>query len=362
MDSVNSIVLSPRESGKFISDNSKNVKIRSDRIDQAAREIHLQMTKMSYSKKNWKLWPLHPKEMNSATIDWIFVVDCLNFSFWLPTDESQFEVEFNGNKYQDYEALCACVNRAIEEDYPITTPSWCQSLTLDQLQHIFRSCNKTTLPLLGQRLKNLQDAGHVITKLFQGSFSNVVASCKHSAQDMIRTVVTHFQSFQDQASYQGKTVCLYKRVQILIADIWSCFEGDGLGHFYDINKLTMFADYRVPQALLALGVMTYSNDLAAKISAGEELESKSEDEIEIRGCSIHAVELLKSELKNVDARSRTVNKNSDEEESCMEELYFREDAIEMNSVIIDFYLWDYATNHPAEMSKYPEHHTRSIYY
>ena len=61
-------------------------------------------------------------------------------------------------------------------------------------------------------------------------------------------------------------MCLYKRVQILIADIWSCFEGDGLGHFYDINKLTMFADYRVPQALLALGVMTYSNDLAGELS------------------------------------------------------------------------------------------------
>ena len=40
------------------------------------------------------------------------------------------------------------------------------------------------------------------------------------------------------------SVAFYKRAQILIADIWACFEGQGLGYFYDINYLTMFADYR----------------------------------------------------------------------------------------------------------------------
>lgn len=39
-------------------------------------------------------------------------------------------------------------------------------------------------------------------------------------------------------------VSLYKRAQILIGDIWACFEGKGLGKFDDIDTLTMFADYR----------------------------------------------------------------------------------------------------------------------
>jgi hypothetical protein len=39
-------------------------------------------------------------------------------------------------------------------------------------------------------------------------------------------------------------VSFYKRAQILIADIWGCFEGKGLGFFEDIDHLTMFADYR----------------------------------------------------------------------------------------------------------------------
>ena len=39
-------------------------------------------------------------------------------------------------------------------------------------------------------------------------------------------------------------VAIYKRVQILVADIWACFEGKGYGAFSDIESITMFADYR----------------------------------------------------------------------------------------------------------------------
>jgi hypothetical protein len=38
-----------------------------------------------------------------------------------------------------------------------------------------------------------------------------------------------------------------KRAQILIADVWACFNGEAYGAFTDIDRITMFADYRVPQ-------------------------------------------------------------------------------------------------------------------
>jgi hypothetical protein len=42
----------------------------------------------------------------------------------------------------------------------------------------------------------------------------------------------------------GPAVYLLKRAQILVADLWGCFQGEGHGHFEDIDTLTMFADYR----------------------------------------------------------------------------------------------------------------------
>lgn len=34
---------------------------------------------------------------------------------------------------------------------------------------------------------------------------------------------------------------LYKRAQILVADLWACFNGEDFGEFHDIDKITMFA-------------------------------------------------------------------------------------------------------------------------
>jgi hypothetical protein len=62
---------------------------------------------------------------------------------------------------------------------------------------------------------------------------------------------------------------LYKRAQILVADVWSCFQGKGLGAFADIDKITMFADYRVPQMLIHYGSLEYTPKLLFKISQGK---------------------------------------------------------------------------------------------
>ena len=45
------------------------------------------------------------------------------------------------------------------------------------------------------------------------------------------------------------------------------WQGQGLGHFHDISALTMFADYRVPVVLRQMGILRYSQELAAKAGA-----------------------------------------------------------------------------------------------
>lgn len=64
-------------------------------------------------------------------------------------------------------------------------------------------------------------------------------------------------------------VAILKRAQILVADIWACCGGEGLGEFTDIDELTAFADYRIPQSLLWLGVLEYSEDLVKALQNGK---------------------------------------------------------------------------------------------
>lgn len=73
------------------------------------------------------------------------------------------------------------------------------------------------------------------------------------------------------------------------------------------------------------------------------LPSGSDEEIEIRGCSIHSVELLKQRLQN-----------RIEAEQISAEV--------PNSSLIDYYLWSYRRKHAKELENVPYHKTLGIYY
>lgn len=82
---------------------------------------------------------------------------------------------------------------------------------------------------------------------------------------------------------------ILKRAQILVADMWACFNGESWGEFRDIDKITIFADYRIPQILSSLGCIGYSPPLHSLIARGEMIESGSRLELQLRGKQQHPV-------------------------------------------------------------------------
>jgi hypothetical protein len=105
-----------------------------------------------------------------------------------------------------------------------------------------------------------------------------------------------FPSFNDVTTFQGSEVRFYKRAQILIADLSGAFGGQGLGGFDDLETLTAFADYKVPQVLRRFGVIDYDETLTAKIDRRELLAPGSVEEIEIRAATIWGCELIRRAL------------------------------------------------------------------
>ena len=219
------------------------------------------------------------------------------------------------------------------------------------MQHVFRSETDTEMPLLKERARNLNEAGRILAEKYQNSFVNFIAKCDHSAKNLLNMVVGTFASFKDEVEFDGKQLSFYKRAQILIADIWACFEGKSFGMFTDIDFLTMFADYKVPQSLLYLNVLKYSPNLMNKLKQGEEISPGDELEIEIRGNSIWAIELIYVAVKKMALGDETLRHLSEKELTLF-----------LNSVIIDFYLWDFAKGNLDHRNDLPCHKTRTIFY
>lgn len=158
-------------------------------------------------------------------------------------------------------------------------------------------------------------------------------------------------------------VYFLKRAQILVAETWAAFfpppssqtphpilPGGG------IHKLTMFADYRVPQILHHLKILTYPSSLLTLLESRHHFAPGSKEEVSIRAASIVAVELVRDEILAL--------RHQDKEAAGAATAGGDYGAnVPVSSVLIDFYLWDAAKRieEDGEIAV-PAHRTRSIWY
>jgi hypothetical protein len=139
----------------------------------------------------------------------------------------------------------------------------------------------------------------------------------------------------------------------MIAETWAAFSpsSDTDPHPLfprGIGQLTMFADYRVPQILHHLRILTYDPTLVSSLKAHEEFPSGAREEMAIRAASIIAVERVAAALR-ADGGA----------------------PVGTSSVLIDFFLWDLAKRLEVGQDRVegiktrpmlPAHRTRCIWY
>jgi hypothetical protein len=104
-------------------------------------------------------------------------------------------------------------------------------------------------------------------------------------------------------------------------------------------SLKEIADYRIPQILNQLGCLQYSPPLTYHIKQLKEIESHHPWEVQLRGCSIWCVELIRREIVRANP------------------------AAKINAILIDFFLYDYVKEQEAQaIDLVPHHRTKSIWY
>jgi hypothetical protein len=132
----------------------------------------------------------------------------------------------------------------------------------------------------------------------RAAFGAVIEAADGSAVSLA-DLLAEWHAFADVSTYEGRDVPFFKRAQIAAADV------DRMGIAprragaptesrgpRDLDRLTAFADNLVPQVLRLDGVLRLDPGLQQRIEAGEMLEHGSPEEVELRACAVHAIELL----------------------------------------------------------------------
>jgi len=134
---------------------------------------------------------------------------------------------------------------------------------------------------------SLRDLGARIRDGYHGSFSAPVEAASGSAPRLVEELAG-WACFSDVSEHLGQRLPFLKRAQIAAADL----QRAGVATFSDLDRLTMFADNLVPHVLRLDGVLRFSPELVRRIENGELIEHGSPEEVEIRACAVHAVELI----------------------------------------------------------------------
>jgi len=139
-----------------------------------------------------------------------------------------------------------------------------------------------------------------------------------------------------------------------------------------IERLTTFADYRVPQVLRHWKILVYAPSLANKVDNYIELQKSSYDEISIRSATVVAVEELVKLLNNnnnnniINHHHRGLNEENGIESKM--EYEGKKGNIgngkycKYNDVTVDWYLWQVGERMHQNGILKPFHRVRTHFY
>jgi hypothetical protein len=375
-----------RETCERYYQNQTHVTIRDDGIVELAdRMIQEQQQQGSTAASlEWddEHWHYRNRDDPERTALYILALDAINFCFW--PSEHPYE-------YVDLATSLTSMVVAAQEPPPSpensTTASAAafdlsaqslQSMTPTRMRELFATHHDRGWypPNLDERCRLWNEVGQVLIEHYDGSCLKFIAAAENSAVALVRLLVRHLAGFRDHiffgkdeidtdgavaapaattttTSTTANSIHFYKRAQICVGDWNAALEL----HLPDLDQLTTFADYRVPQLLRHLHVLTYDDALATLVDAQTELPARSAMECAIRSATVVAVERLVVALRRRQEEQQQQYQQQQQQESSASS-----SPSSWNATTTDWYLWQVGEKLHQQGVLSPHHRVRTICY
>jgi len=247
-------------------------------------------------QKSWlSASPFDISKLDSEkAVAFVSLVDFSSFCYHKKPGQAKWTVEVGGKQYDGAVGLIASYGRALDDGWPLLDPRYLSNIKTSEMGEILRG--RAEIPFLDERRRILNEVGNVVVSKYGGNFGNLVLSAGGDAVQLMNVLVSDFQSMDDCAGCDGKTVYFYKKAQLLSSDIAEVSKRNGMGELARIAELTACADYQLPRILRENGVIVYSRELAEKVDWRAEIPSGGRMEVEIRANTIWAVGLIRDML------------------------------------------------------------------
>ena len=148
------------------------------------------------------------------------------------------------------------------------------------------------MQFLPERFNFIKEIGRILWDSFYSNPLNLLNACNKSAVKLVSFLCNNLSAFEDKVSYRGNKFILCKKAKFFVAILHYAGPNIDECKFDDINELTVFPDYRLPQILRHFGILSYSVELASLVDNRIEIPYGSEYESEIRIATVIACEKI----------------------------------------------------------------------
>lgn len=296
----------------YVTQNAKAVIIDESAVISCAKDVLLTYGHPHKAVVPWEGCNFHTQIPPSELLArYCFLVNCMNFCFWPAHKQGFFDFE--------YEDLAGCLSDIFEKQPEQVTPDFLSNVSEETIKEWFVASKwsgsqhpiglmPSPLNSIHERARYVREVGQLLKGFSPSStptldFIRTSLGPENNAQNLVEAIAAHLPGFRDSHVYKGRQIFIYKRAQILVADLWAAFLRLGPDSktnpcaFDNMEKLTMFADYRVPQILFKYNVLRFDETengrvLWDRIQNGAVIAAGSEDEIEIRASTIVACNMI----------------------------------------------------------------------
>ncbi|MDE1924686.1 MAG: queuosine salvage family protein [Patescibacteria group bacterium] len=275
------------ETTRYVVDRSQHVKINQDKVIEFCA---------AFQHGNLSHWlngsPIAYSHLaDSEKLNFLLVFNSTSFCYW---GDPKWTIEYKGQQYDGSWGMIAAIMRAIDEGMPILDAKYRSQMSKENYQRMTRG--NVEIPLLEERWKITTGLASTLVNKFEADFANIVRAANKDGLQLLNLIIENFPSFNDTSEYDDKTIYFYKRAQLLVEDVYQTFGGEGYGELNNLEGFTACADYKLPQSLRRLGILSYDAGLADKVDSLAQIPHGSAEEVEIRANTIWAVEAIKNEL------------------------------------------------------------------
>ncbi len=266
------------KSTKYVSDNSKHVKINYDRIDEIIKSGEFDNTSYWLDSNPFGLLDMGVRDVVNFLLIYHTVGD---YSFW---GESKWEIDTSDGKLDgSYAIMYLLIERfKTKKDF---------NMSYEEFNDLLKG--NVEIPLLKERYDCLVKMNEYLDSIVKDFYDEI----KNTNDDIVLLdyIVNNLDYFDDECDYGNERIFFYKRAQLITSDILHArkiLEGIEV----DYSHLRGCADYKIPQVMRCLDMLEFDEELSKLVDNKVEIEYGSEMEVEIRANNLVVIDYIYKKL------------------------------------------------------------------